>query len=235
MIGSWKTPFRSTRATTLLLCLLAIDLLFGLLHFLLLTDLLSSASFSLESDRGYPESYQYMKILLAVGLLAAVFRQTRVPAFASWALLFLYLLIDDAFSIHETVGAHAAAAFGYLPALGLRAQDFGELTVSATSAALLLLPLAYFYSRGAAPDRAASRHLLLLLASLAFFGIFVDMLHVAIDAGWKVRFLLGAIEDGGEMVTMSVMAWYAFLLHENDGNILRYFSAGAPAALEQAA
>lgn len=235
MIQSWKTPFRSTRATTLLLCLLAIDLLFGILHFLLLTDFMSSASFSLESDRGYPESYQYMKILLAVGLLAAVFRKTRTPAYAIWSLLFLYLLIDDAFSIHETFGAHAAAAFGYVPALGLRAQDFGELTVSAMSATLFLLPLAFFYSRGADPDRAASRHLLLLLLSLAFFGIFVDMLHVAIDAGWKIQFLLGAVEDGGEMVTMSVMAWYAFLLHESDGDTRRYFSGAAPAAQEQAA
>jgi hypothetical protein len=232
---SWRTPFRSTSATTLLLCLLAIDLLFGILHFLLLTDWLSSASFSLESDRGYPESYQYMKILLAVGLLAAVFRKTRMPGFAVWSLLFFYLLIDDAFSIHETLGAHAAAAFGYMPALGLRAQDFGELTVSATSAALFLLPLAYFYSRGTEPDRAASRHLLLLLLSLAFFGIFVDMLHVAIDAGWKIQFLLGAVEDGGEMVTMSIMAWYAFLLHENDGNIRRYFPGATSAAQEQAA
>ncbi len=211
-----------------LLSLLAVDLVFGCLHFMLLTDFFDSRSFSLESDRGYPESYQYMKIFLTVVLLLMVFRKTRMPEYAVWSLLFSYLLVDDSFSIHEVFGGHIAAALGYAPALGLRAKDFGELTVSAVVATLFLLPLAFFYLRGSGAARSASRHLLVLLLVLAFFGIFVDMLHVAIQMGWKVTFVLGAVEDGGEMVAMSIIAWYVFLLHERDGDTRRYFARAVP-------
>ena len=57
-------------------------------------------------------------------------------------------------------------------------------------------------------SRAAITFLLLLLAlDLAF--IFVHL--------WKVRFLLGVVEDGGEMVVMSLIAWYVFLIYYRDG------------------
>jgi hypothetical protein len=54
LIQSWKTLFRSTRATTLVLCLLAIDLLFGLLHFLLIDDAFSILLYENDGNtRGY--------------------------------------------------------------------------------------------------------------------------------------------------------------------------------------
>jgi len=88
------------------------------------------------------------------------------------------------------------------------------------TAALFLTSLILFYVRGSGAFKQVTRHLLLLLLTLAFFGIFVDMLHSAVKMAkmaWKVRYLLGVVEDGGEMVVMSFIAWYVFLLNSRVG------------------
>ena len=219
LINSWRNVSSSTSATSFLLLLLAVDLAFVFLHFLQLSDAMNNELFSLERDRGFPELFQYIKIFLIVILLLSVRTKTRVVGYGLWSLLFLYLLLDDALSIHESFGGYIATTMAFAPAIGLRAQDFGELAVSVIAAALILSPLAVFYLRGSDAFKEATKHLLMLLMALAFFGIFVDMLHVAIDAGWKIRFLLGVVEDGGEMIVVSIMAWYVFLLNGCHGNI----------------
>jgi hypothetical protein len=94
----------------------------------------------------------------------------------------------------------------------LRAKDFGELIASAIAAVILLSPLILLYQRGAPAFRQATRHLLLLLFSLAFFGIFIDMLHVILlGRGLDVALVL--LEEGGEMAVISLIAGYTFLLN----------------------
>ncbi len=220
MLQSWISDATNRNAASFLLLLLAIDLAFVFLYFVIyLSDIVNNPLFSLEQDRGYPEIYQYMKAFSIVILLGLVLSKTRAIGYGVWSLLFLYLLLDDALGIHESFGNIVAVNLAFAPGIGLRARDFGELAVSAIAATLFLIPLALFYVRGSGAFKKATEHLLLLLVSLAFFGIFVDMLHVAIRLGWKVTFLLGAVEDGGEMVVMSIMAAYVFLLYGRDGNI----------------
>lgn len=127
-------------------------------------------------------------------------------------LLFAYLLFDDALQIHEQIGSMLAARLDFLPQTRLRVQDYGELAVSAIVATLLLGPLAWAYWRSTPAYRTISRNLLLLVCALIFFGIGVDMAHIAFNSGPTVKFLLGMIEDGGEMLSVSMIAWYSFSL-----------------------
>ena len=55
-----------------------------------------------------------------------------------------------------------------------------------------------------------------LLIILAFFGIFVDMFHVAFPWG---KSILGLIEDGGEMIVISITVWYAFGIETSQENL----------------
>ena len=206
-------------AAVLLLVLLGADIAFVLAHYLLTTGVLDDALFSLELDRGYAEFFQYAKVLSIAITLLAVTARSRVVGYCVWALLFFYLLLDDAFQIHEDFGGYLASTLEFAPALGLRAQDFGELAVSMIAAVVFLSLLALFYISESGGFRKASRHLLLLLLALAFFGIFVDLLHVAVKMGWRITWLFGVIEDGGEMVAVSLMAAYVFLLNSRDGDI----------------
>lgn len=219
MAQLWKAALISSKAKTLLLSLLAVDVVFVSLHFLHLKGFVIGDVFSLERDRGYSEFFQYAKLLLIAVLLFSLLRKTKAAGYALWSLLFFYLLLDDAFSLHETLGGYVASSFAYVPAFGLRAQDFGELTVSFFVAVVFLVPIALLCRRGFDEFRQASKHLVVLLVALAFFGIFVDMLHVAIDMHWKITFLLGVVEDGGEMLVISLMACYVFLLNDSDGDV----------------
>jgi len=101
LIHSWKEQFEETSASTFLLLLLVADCAFIVLHFLLLTPFLTTPLLSLGRDNGYPEIYQYVKELWIVVLLLSILTKTRVAGYSVWALLFLYLLMDDALQIHE--------------------------------------------------------------------------------------------------------------------------------------
>lgn len=98
-----------------------------------------------------------------------------------------------------------------MPILGLRLQDFGELAVSASAGIILLLSLILAYANGSEMFRKISQDFALLLCGLIFFGVVVDVIHVAINLGGKVNFVLGVIEDAGEMLSVSLILWYAFL------------------------
>ena len=47
---------------------------------------------------------------------------------------------------------------------------------------------------------------------LFFFGVFLDIANVAIDFGFRIHFIIAVIEDGGEMLTVSFIIWYVYLL-----------------------
>jgi len=208
-----------TGASSFLLLLLVADFAFIFLHFLLLMTIVNDPLYSLERDRGYPEFYQYVKELWIIVLLLSICVRTGAVGYIAWVMLFGYLLCDDALEVHETLGEYIATRLYFVPLLRLRARDFGELAVSAMSGALLLTLLAWAYVRGSDTFKQSTKHLLLLLLALAFFGIFVDMLHVALRMGRQVRLLFGVVEDGGEMIAMSFIVWYVFLLNAREGDL----------------
>lgn len=170
---------------------------------------------SLEQDRGAAEFYQYIKEFWIAILLLAAFRKTRTIGFGLWAILFMYLLLDDALSIHEKVGGLIAGHIDFAARLGFGPQHLGELVVSAVAGTVLLSSLILPYLHGSTTYRQISRHLFSLILALAFFGVFIDALHVIVP--WEALYgFFGILEDGGEMVVMSVVVWYVYLLNTID-------------------
>lgn len=137
-------------------------------------------------------------------LLHVTFRRRSALHFA-WSLLFAYLLIDDSLTVHERIGVAVAKYFEFVPAFGLRAEDFGELSVSAVSAATLLILIGAAHYRADPASKQFSKHLFFLLISLAFFGVAADMVHMLFFS-WD--FFLALVEDGGEMLVMSIITWF---------------------------
>ena len=160
-------------------------------------------------DNGIAEHFQFLKwglLALLLGYLAFV---KRAPIYAAWAVLFLYLLVDDSQQIHETYGIKIADALGLKPAFGLRARDFGELAVTAIAAVPLFSLISLTYLFGArTPDRIFTHTMVVLLIWLAFFGVGVDMLDQTVPWPW-LALTLNIVEDGGEMIVGTVMVAYA--------------------------
>jgi hypothetical protein len=198
-------------ASDLLLLLLAADIFFICLHFLTQTRY-GSPLFSLEVDGSYSELFDYIKEFWIIILFVSMFVRKKITGFLVWSGLFLYLLLDDSLRIHEVVGGYISTELGLHSLLSLRGKDFGELAVSALVGGVFFSLLSVFYIKGTSLFKRASRHLVLFLFCIAFFGVFVDMIHMVIK-GDIITFVLGVVEDGGEMIVMSVIVWYVFLIN----------------------
>ena len=214
----YKLKFNEA-ASKFLFLLISGDVFYFILHIVYLNGWLGRP-FNLEADKSLPESYQYLKFLWCLILLVCIAHRRRSLLFLLWLPLFAFLLADDGLRIHEQIGSIISnSSLEFKPPLGLRRQDIGELIGSATfGIPFLLLPIYGFFRA----DSKVKREFLaisMLILSLAFFGIFVDMLHVAMDGGPRsiisdkdFEKLLAFIEDGGEMLSASLMLGYVFFL-----------------------
>ena len=219
MIESTQTVTYNTQRAGLCLLLLfgSADLVFIIFHLVYKAGFLSE-QFDLTRDRGYAELFQYVKEFWCVVLFVLIARQTRTTAYLVWASFFSYLLLDDMLRVHERGGKIIAAYGHFVPFAGLRAKDFGELVVMMAIAGMLLLAVGLAYRYSTSTFRKVSVDMLLLIAGLAFFGVAMDMLHSMIygiigsgPVGEILGGTMGLIEDGGEMLAMSLILWYLFM------------------------
>ena len=200
----------------LLLLLLAADFVFIAIHLLNMAHVIANPLYSLEKDRGYAEFYQYIKQYWVIILLIILAVRKKHIHYLSWSILFAYLVLDDSLRIHETFGRYIVNYFDLQGEFYLRAQDFGELSVLALFCSLIFLLIGFTYLTSDTPTKRVSKHLFMLVLSIAFFGVGVDIIHVVIPWGQSIW---GLIEDGGEMLIMSIIVWYAYNLdHSPNAN-----------------
>jgi len=209
--------FNERSATVFLILLLCADLAFFGMHFIaaIIGDIkwvLKSDLFNIELDRGYPEMYQYIKFFWIIILFLNLALKNRSLHYIPWVLLFTYFLLDDSIQIYEQAGYFFTELFNFTPLFGLRVQDYGELAFTATAGILLLPPLVWAYRKGTQIFRKISLDIGLLVLVLVFFGVVVDMVHIVVPLG-TVSFIVGVVEDGGEMLAVSLILWYNFLLN----------------------
>lgn len=164
--------------------------------------LLHDIRFAVTTERGYGEWVQYVKAG-AVALLLITARRNSPVGFV-WAGLFAFIMLDDAFAVHESFGRFAAPVLG-LPAIGsLRPEQVGELLFYVVIGLVFITALAALLRGNDPAGRSLSVAVALPFTLLVFFGVVMDMLHsLARDSPY--RYATGVIEDGGEMVAMSLL------------------------------
>lgn len=203
----------SLAATTLAWCLLLGDLGFLLIHLShRYLGYPSTYLYNIGIDLSHPEFYQYAKEAWCAFILLYIFLRFRRFAFLAWSALFGFLLIDDAVGIHEALGGVIVTALNIpgmsIPGIGdVRGQDFGEI-LSVLAAAPIFACIVLGYFKLDAEQQEFSRGLVVLVGLLGFFGVVIDFFVHAVDDHW-----LFFIEDGGEMIVMSVMLWFIFRYH----------------------
>jgi hypothetical protein len=220
---------RDKQAQRVVAIVFSINLFFILLHLIVQVmgqaDLLGELYFKLNLDSGglrvhhdgsIPELFNYLQTTICVGLLLGVFRATRQPVYGAWALIFLFVVLDDSLKIHEKVASDIIATF-VLPALpGLRPKDSAEMLVWAMSGSVLLGILWWGFAWSQRGARTAGAVLALNFSVLVFFAIGIDMIHVAFSNTSAVAFvLLPILEDGGEMLSIGLACALALLLYRH--------------------
>lgn len=207
-------------SSEILLLLVLSDFAIIALH---LATSLSSISndryWSIDHDRGFGETFQYIKELWLVLSFAALIKIRSDWSYLSLCLLFSYLLVDDLFSIHEHLGTAIAARFNFQPLLGLQPSDLGELPVHLIAGLVLLVVIGYSYWFGSKSFCHVCQRVMLLFAALAFSGIALDVLHGMVGKTGVLALPLEILEDGGEMVVMSALCWYGVSLLQRRDSI----------------
>lgn len=220
LIKYLKNNFSSRKTNLFLFCLIAFDIFFIIAHiiaaYLLFIDAQFDRSFLVkffvENDNGYPEVFQYVKYILIIGAIIYTLFFKKEYNYISWLLLFILLLLDDSLSFHERFGQWAVERFNYSPLFGLRAQDLGELTYVAIFGSLILFTTAIGYLNGSKEFKRTSVDIGLLFSLFLFFGIVMDMLHSLLEHNRYTNLIMVLLEDGGEMITLSLLAWYFFYI-----------------------
>jgi hypothetical protein len=223
-----KTPttfgsFKQRSALLLLVLLLSADTAFVVLHCInIVVPGLKIPLLSLETDQSYAEFYQYIKWLWIIIIFVFVSSKQTSKLYLTWTVVFAYFLLDDSLQVHERAGEFISGKLKFMPRLGLQPQELGELAVSVMVGAILIMPLSWAYATGPRVFRKVSQDITLLILILIFFGVAVDMLHSALDFGTAIGLLIGLIEDGGEMITVSFILWYVYLMLVRENEPDRY-------------
>lgn len=165
-------------------------------------------AWSLAEDRGHAEIYQYLKTLLVAALLLQAARLRREALLALWGGLFAYVALDDAASLHERAGLWLASRPGFLPGRGKQASDVGELLVLAGVSGAFVAAGLLLWRRGRLRWSAHGSELLALMVPLLLCGVVVDFVHALVLGQQRFRGLY-LLEDGGELLAMSLIAAWA--------------------------
>lgn len=207
-----QDPTVALLSRTFLVLLLVADFVFMILHLIYwYTDAVSSDFFSISRERGYAEFFQYIKLLWLVVLFAGHAIRHKERSYLFWSAVFGYILLDDSMTIHERAGELIRRNLGMSSFLGLRGADYGELIFYAVVLGGLLLCLIPAYYYGTRAFRHDSHYILGLLVVFGFFAGVGDILHMLVRETFVFR-MFDVIEDGGEMVMISMIVWFALAL-----------------------
>ena len=173
---------------------------------------------SLDLDGSLAEYFQYFEELSIALILLGLAIRRRDGGLLLWGLLFLYLFIDDGFSIHENMGLLIEGAFQSVASINLSVHIY-EMLFSMMVAAVFLLSIVFnCFRQKSVYDRAITYDLVFLLGLIGFFGVFVDVLHVILGSVWWMYLLFTVVEEAGELFTFSLILVYVYqLARSNEG------------------
>jgi hypothetical protein len=195
-----------------LLPLTFVDGVLVAMHLLHVLDGVGDERWRLNLHLGYGEWWQYVKAAVVAGTLAAAYRLCRAPIYLAWAAAYCFVLLDDALEIHERGGRLFASLLHLQAGFGLRAVDVGELLTWSIFGTALLAFASWAYRRSNGTARFRSIRLAYCFGLLAFFGGFIDMASVVLSQTVFQFRGTGLLEDGGEMLVLSLTCAYTINL-----------------------
>lgn len=207
---------RSRRFLLLLAAILIVDAwLAGLdmaYRYAVLNGLKLPSWFDLTQEDGFSEAWEYLLTTLAAIMMGRLYFRARAPIFATAAIIFAWLTLDNFAGIHEWGGALLAPLFGFLHGSNLHPQDLGELVTFFLIGAVVITGLWRSVRSGHASANILGLAVMACIGLAAGFGVFVDFAHAAIRGSPLGDQVGSFIEEFGELVSLSLAAALTFSL-----------------------
>lgn len=213
--------FFSSRVFVVALCVLAtVDVGFILTHIGHKMSVLSGTYhplgdrlFNIEVDGSYGEYFEYVKIVICIVATSSCFLVTKRSIYSVMSVAYVWLLLDNSIGLHEGLGRRVAPLLPGTGALPLPGEALGELAVFASFALAGLGLFAVSWRHSVGKHRVAGAVFVLLMAALGVFAVGVDALHAVSERFRQiVTDTLGVVEDGGELLVLSVHCAFTLAL-----------------------
>ena len=151
------------------------------------------------------EIFNYIKWLAIAGIFALAFLRRRNAIFACLSFVFLLILADDSLQLHER-----SASLRLIEANGDRglAQAYSEIVFWCVLGLLCLGVILAAWRKTPADIRRRLWPALWLFCGVVASGVVVDFFHNFTGEKTVVSGLLLLLEDGGEMIFISLMLAY---------------------------
>ena len=163
----------------------------------------------LGKDRGFAEFFQYIKYLWIVIIVMIISIRKSQWRFLIWNLLFIYLLVDDFVMVPEKLGEKLASIFNLPSILVLEPKYIGQIVYAFFVGILVLLIISITMIRGNPQFRSFSKVMIGLVIALGVVGVGIDALNDFIKNNTLLIYF-SILEDGSEMIIVSIMSWWAF-------------------------
>ncbi|WP_282132724.1 hypothetical protein [Cellulophaga baltica] len=212
-----KHYFNHSISTRFLKVLLLIDVMFIVGHLIVVT-LFQSEPSSLLLDAeglGYPELFQYVKYSLVIAFSTYIVFAKKRYSYIPFIGLFIVLLLDDVFQIHSKASYFFAYRLKLHTLFGLKAVMYGQLVYILLLGSLSIILFWLFYRRANRSTKKAFIDIFMLFVLFLFFGVGIDIVHQLFTNTPKIGSLLTILEEGGEMISLSILIWYfSFLVFD---------------------
>lgn len=207
MVARWDFPREIGEAvgiiwhglgTKLALAIFLADLFFILLHVAAVNGVIGGNErlFRVDKDRSLSEWFEYAKLFVSFLLIFYLSVSRKFYQIMPMALVIFYLCLDDSLRLHEYMGDVLVPAH----------DNVGQalFTMMVGAATVVMAAIGCMLSQR--PGRIQIISVLLPILLLGGFGSIVDAFHeVMMRFVPRADNLIGFIEDGGELVSMSVL------------------------------
>jgi len=177
-------------------------------------------NFNLGLDSSVAEKFNHGLAFLAAFFLLIARLQVRSRALVFLTVLYGAIWFDDSARYHERAGEKLGRALDLPYRFGLGPQEYGELLAWAILGVILALVFLWSWAGRRGGDGGVIAPFFLCFVLLALCGIGADMLHNVMPP--YLDLLMQVIEDGGEMIAVTLSAALAFGVYRN---VNAYFDA----------
>jgi len=191
--------------TKVLLVLLCIDAIFIVLHILYSFQYLENKNFKTSYDGGYGETFQYIKYLTSSIILLLLARTHQSMLLVMWAILAVFLFLDDWMLLHEKAGGKLLG--GLLKPYIDGAYHQGQAVYGVLVATFVCFVGWQFWKKSSTKVKEISFYLIVSLGLLWFSAVVIDYIH-AIWVGREHNLVAVLMEEGGEHLGMSLFLWF---------------------------
>ena len=179
-------------------------------------------SFLLDADSiSYAEVFQYVKYVLGIALLAHLIKVKKIYAYLPVLALFILLFADDLFQLHYKFGFLLAYVLNLFALFGYKAMHVGLLLYTLLIGLLFFGVSLTYYKKATLEVRRTLINISILLIVFFFFGVVVDFLHFFLLKQYGIAAFLRLVEEGGEMLSLSLLVGYFLFLNSAPSSIFR--------------